>query len=200
MVSRIGWWPVCVFLFCAVAPSMQAAQSDRPNFVLLIADDMGWEDCGPYGNRAVRTPNIDRLAKQGMRFDSAILTCSSCSPSRASIMTGRYPHNTDAEQLHWPLPRAQVTFVEKLKAAEDRIVLRHLHVPTADGYVDQLFIWLENLGFAHCRKFTAATLNTANANFLITTHPFVKLFRYKGMTYVDRYIHKAGMSVLPTGA
>jgi len=90
--------------------------------------------------------------------------------------------------------------IEKLKATEDRIVLRHLHVPTADGYVDQLFIWLENLGFAHCRKFTAATLNTANANFLITTHPFVKLFRYKGMTYVDRYIHKAGMSVLPTGA
>jgi arylsulfatase A-like enzyme len=76
---------------------------------------MGWDDCGPYGNRSVRTPNIDRLAKQGMRFDGAILTCSSCSPSRASIMTGRYPHNTDAEQLHWPLPRAQVTFVEKLR-------------------------------------------------------------------------------------
>src|SRR5688572_17427524 len=52
-----------------------------------------------------------------MRFSRAILTASSCSPSRASIMTGRYPHNTDAEQLHWPLPREQVTFVEKLKAA-----------------------------------------------------------------------------------
>jgi N-sulfoglucosamine sulfohydrolase len=83
----------------------------------MIADDMAWEDCGPYGNRVVRTPSIDRLAKEGMRFDRAILTCSSCSPSRASIMTGRYPHNTDAEQLHWPLPRAQVTFVEKLKAS-----------------------------------------------------------------------------------
>jgi N-sulfoglucosamine sulfohydrolase len=93
-----------------------AAESSRPNFVILIADDMGWEDCGPYGNRNVRAPNIDRLAREGMRFDRAILTTSSCSPSRASILTGRYPHNTDAEQLHWPLPREQVTFVEQLKA------------------------------------------------------------------------------------
>src|SRR5687767_5804994 len=93
------------------------AEKLRPNFVIMIADDMAWDDCGPYGNRAVRTPNIDRLASQGMRFDRAILTCSSCSPSRASILTGRYPHNTDAEQLHWPLPRPQVTFVEKLKAS-----------------------------------------------------------------------------------
>jgi N-sulfoglucosamine sulfohydrolase len=94
-----------------------AAEQARPNIVVMIGDDLGWEDSGPYGNRAVRTPNIDRLAKEGMRFDRAILTCSSCSPSRASIMTGRYPHNTDAEQLHWSLPRSQITFVEKLKAA-----------------------------------------------------------------------------------
>jgi arylsulfatase A-like enzyme len=52
-----------------------------------------------------------------MRFTNAFLTASSCSPSRASIITGRYPHNTDAEQLHWPLPSEQKTFVELLKEA-----------------------------------------------------------------------------------
>jgi len=52
-----------------------------------------------------------------MRFTSAFLTANSCSPSRASIITGRYPHNTDAEQLHWPLPAEQRTFVEILKKA-----------------------------------------------------------------------------------
>ena len=78
--------------------------ADRPNFILLIADDMAWDDCGPYGNKAVRTPNIDRLAREGMCYDNAFLTCSSCSPSRASLITGRYPHNTGAEELHWPLP------------------------------------------------------------------------------------------------
>jgi N-sulfoglucosamine sulfohydrolase len=114
VISRIGYVVACC-LFAGVA--LSPGQEARPNFVILIADDMGWEDCGAYGNRAVRTPNIDGLARQGMRFDRAILTCSSCSPSRASIMTGRYPHNTDAEQLHWPLPRTQVTFVEKLKAS-----------------------------------------------------------------------------------
>ena len=93
------------------------AQGHRPNIVLIIADDMGWDDCGAYGHRTIRTPNIDKLASEGMRFTDAFLTASSCSPSRASIITGRYPHNTDAEQLHWPLPAKQQTFVELLKEA-----------------------------------------------------------------------------------
>ena len=88
-----------------------------PNVVMIIADDLAWDDTGAYGNAKVRTPNIDRLAREGMRFSRAFVTISSCSPSRSSMITGRYPHSTNAEQLHWPLPAAQVTFVEKLKAA-----------------------------------------------------------------------------------
>jgi N-sulfoglucosamine sulfohydrolase len=88
-----------------------------PNIVLIIADDMAWDDSGVYGNPNVSTPNIDKLAGEGMLFHNAFLTASSCSPSRCSIITGRYPHNTDAEELHWPLPKEQVTFVEKLKEA-----------------------------------------------------------------------------------
>ena len=94
-----------------------AAAEGPPNIVLIIADDMGWEDSGPYGHKAIRTPSLDRLAAGGMRFDNAILTCSSCSPSRSSIITCRYPHNTGAEQLHLPLPKEQTTFVELLKKA-----------------------------------------------------------------------------------
>lgn len=86
-----------------------------PNLVLIIADDMAWNDSSPYGHDSILTPNLERLASEGMRFDNAFLTISSCSPSRASIITGRYPHQTDAEELHWPLPKEQVTFVEKLK-------------------------------------------------------------------------------------
>ena len=76
----------------------------RRNVVLIIADDLGRDDCGAFGNPKARTPNIDRLAREGMRFDRAFVTTSSCSPSRSSIITGRYPHNTGAEELHWPLP------------------------------------------------------------------------------------------------
>ncbi len=97
--------------------SRPAAEAPRPNFVVLIADDMNWDDNGPYGHPSIRTPNLDRLAREGMLFRNAFLTASSCSPSRSSIITGRYPHNTGAEQLHWPLPPSQVTFVEKLKEA-----------------------------------------------------------------------------------
>ncbi len=83
---------------------MAETESKRPNVILFIADDMAWDDCGAYGHPKIRTPNIDRLAKEGMRFDNAVLTCSSGSPSRSSIITGRYPHNTGARQLHLPLP------------------------------------------------------------------------------------------------
>ena len=92
-------------------------QDQPPNIILIIADDMAWDDCGACGHPNIQTPNIDRLADDGMMFHSAYLTTSSCSPSRASIITGTYPHQTDAEQLHWPLPGENITFVEKLKEA-----------------------------------------------------------------------------------
>ena len=91
--------------------------NDRPNFVIFIADDMAWDDCGAYGNDKIRTPNIDALAKEGMRFDRAYLTCSSCSPSRCSMMTGRYPHSTEAGELHLPLPKQQTMLTKPLMDA-----------------------------------------------------------------------------------
>ncbi len=97
--------------------SRRGTRNRPPNFALIIADDMAWDGCGAYGHPTVRTPNLDRLAAEGLRFTNAFVTTSSCSPSRASLITGRYPHNTDAEQLHWALPAEQVTFVELLKAA-----------------------------------------------------------------------------------
>lgn len=113
---------ICLlFRLCCLALILILISTDAlagpPNFILIIADDMGAEDCLAYGHPKIQTPNLDRLAKSGMRFDRAFLTCSSCSPSRSSMITGRYPHSTDAEELHWPLPASQVTFVEKLKAA-----------------------------------------------------------------------------------
>ena len=97
--------------------SDEASDPKPPNIVLMIADDMNWNDCGAYGHPTIRTPNIDQLASRGMRFNHAYLTASSCSPSRSSMITGRYPHNTGAEQLHWPLPAGSHTFVKQLRDA-----------------------------------------------------------------------------------
>ena len=112
---RFLQWIGLILLLGGVARADLAGS--RPNMVIIIADDMAWNDCSLYGNKGLPTPNIDQLATQGMRFDRAFLTISSCSPSRASIITGRYPHQTDAEQLHWPIPKDQVTFTQRLMKA-----------------------------------------------------------------------------------
>src|SRR5687767_12500195 len=104
----------CVLLLAAF---LCLAAEPRPNLILIIGDDLSAEDCGPYGNKGVQTPNLDRLAREGMRFTRGFVTTSSCSPSRSSLITGKYPHNTDAEQLHWPLPGHHTTFVQLLKQA-----------------------------------------------------------------------------------
>jgi arylsulfatase A-like enzyme len=67
-------------------------QSDRkPNFIFILVDDLGWTDLGCYGSSFYETPNIDRLAAEGTRFTNAYAACPVCSPTRASIMTGKYP-------------------------------------------------------------------------------------------------------------
>ena len=68
------------------------AQAARPlNFVFILADDLGWTDLGCYGSKYYQTPNIDRVAAEGMRFTDAYAACPVCSPTRASILTGKYP-------------------------------------------------------------------------------------------------------------
>ncbi|MDA8990013.1 sulfatase [Opitutales bacterium] len=91
--------------------------SERPNIVFFIADDVSQGDFGCYGHPVIKTPHIDSLSANGMRFDNAYLTTSSCSPSRCSIISGRYPHNTGAPELHVRLPLEQVRFPELLREA-----------------------------------------------------------------------------------
>ena len=70
----------------------EAVPTDRrPNFIFVFADDLGWGDLRCYGNREIKTPNLDRLAKKGIRFTQFYVSGSVCSPSRAAIMTGRFP-------------------------------------------------------------------------------------------------------------
>ncbi|MES2981867.1 MAG: sulfatase [Verrucomicrobiota bacterium] len=104
------------FLAWSAWPSSVAA--DPVNVIIFIADDISSDDLGCYGNKAARTPNIDALATNGLKFTNAILTTSSCSPSRSSIITGRYPHNLGpASELHMPIAAHLVPFPELLREA-----------------------------------------------------------------------------------
>ena len=79
----------------ACRPENRNKQSkDQPNIVLIVADDLGFGDVGCYGATRIRTPNIDQLATEGISFTNAYTASSLCSPSRYSIMTGRYPWRT----------------------------------------------------------------------------------------------------------
>ena len=70
---------------------MAVVAEERPNVVLFLVDDLGWMDLGCQGSSYYRTPNIDRLAARGIRFTDAYAACAVCTPTRASIMTGKYP-------------------------------------------------------------------------------------------------------------
>jgi arylsulfatase A-like enzyme len=128
MTHRLG---LLVALAClAVVPAQGA---DRPpNVVLIVADDLGWADLGCYGSTFHETPNLDRLAREGVRFTDGYAACPVCSPSRAAILTGKYParlHLTDwlpgrtdrpSQRLLRPtirqqLPLEEVTLAEALK-------------------------------------------------------------------------------------
>ncbi|HEY1111903.1 MAG TPA: sulfatase [Chitinophagaceae bacterium] len=95
----------------------QKVPGTRPNIIIIIADDIGADDIGCYGNKEVKTPNIDKLAKEGLRFTNAFVATSSCTPSRAAIMSGRYPHNTGAAELHTSMTDEVAIFPELLKEA-----------------------------------------------------------------------------------
>lgn len=147
------------FLAALAGSSMPAAASvRRPNIIFLLLDDLGWRDFGCYGNRFHETPNLDRLAAEGVRFTSAYAACPVCSPTRASIMTGKYParlHLTDwiPGRKQWPtakiltpefeqqLPLAEVTIAEALKPLGYRTASIGKWHLGGEGF------WPENQGF-----------------------------------------------------
>ncbi len=90
---------------CLVRPSSSAkAEEAPPNVVLIIADDMAWSDYGFMGHPQIRTPRLDRLAKESLTYRRGYATSSLCSPSLASILTGRYPHQHRITSNDPPLP------------------------------------------------------------------------------------------------
>ena len=87
LAMTAGW--LCHEMLSYASPTTNHAE--RPNIVFLLADDLGWSDTAVYGGDLVKTPNLARLAKSGVRFTNAYSAAPVCSPSRASLLTGKYP-------------------------------------------------------------------------------------------------------------
>lgn len=116
----------------AAESQAKAAESRKPNVIIFLVDDLGWSDLSCYGSSFYETPHIDALAGEGIRFTDAYATCHVCSPSRASILTGKYPARlglTDwltgrkefsfqrlkNASIHQSLPLDEITLAEALK-------------------------------------------------------------------------------------
>ena len=102
--------------------SLAARADSRPNFVVVLADDLGYGDLGCYGDRVVKTPNLDRLAAEGMRLTSCYAAHPNCSPSRAGLLTGRTPfrvgiHNWIPQESPMHLRRSEITVATLLRRA-----------------------------------------------------------------------------------
>ncbi|MBP86706.1 MAG: N-acetylgalactosamine-6-sulfatase [Planctomycetaceae bacterium] len=108
---------VCLFV---LSVSILTAADSPPNFVVFLADDLGWGDLACYGHPQIKTPNLDAFAKQGVRFTQCYSACGVCSPSRSSILTGRTPYRNgvfrwipEKHEVH--LRTSEITIAELLK-------------------------------------------------------------------------------------
>ena len=111
---------VLILILVSHAGSLAAEQS-KPNIVVFLADDMGWGDSSTYGHPLIKTPNLDKLASQGVKFTQCYSACGVCSPSRSSILTGRTPyrngvyrHLSGNHEAH--LRKSEITYPKLLKS------------------------------------------------------------------------------------
>ena len=132
---------IFALLLLSLVPALYAAK--KPNIIFIMADDLGWAELGSYGQKKIKTPHLDKLASEGMRFTSNYSGNAVCAPSRCVLMTGKHPghafvRNNKAMQPEGqhPIPTSEVTIGELLqnvlKTKKDREATSFKHA------IDQL--------------------------------------------------------------
>ena len=138
---RRGLSTVILLLTCLLAvglPSekVSAAGNGPPNIVFILTDDHRWDALSAMGHPFLQTPNLDRLADEGILFENAFVTTSLCSPSRASFLTGQYAHTHGVVTNHTPWDNRNITFLEQLNTAGyETAFIGKWHMP-GDGLPD----------------------------------------------------------------
>jgi arylsulfatase A-like enzyme len=157
-------------LLVAAASAALAANSTKPNLIIFYSDDLGWGELGCQGNSEIPTPHTDSIAKNGIRFTNGYVAATYCSPSRAGLMTGRYPtrfgHEFNSVANAVGLRADQTTLATRLKAlgyATVAIGKWHLgnqpeNRPTKRGF-DEFFGTLNNTPFFHPTNFIDSRLS-----------------------------------------
>ncbi|MDZ4849667.1 MAG: sulfatase-like hydrolase/transferase [Pirellulaceae bacterium] len=165
-VSRKNWALYILLVIACVHPKFASAATSKPNVLIIYADDLGWAETGAQGCKDIPTPNIDSIAKNGVRCTQGYVAATYCSPSRAGLMTGRYPtrfgHEFNSIARHAGLSLQETTLANRLKTlgyASICIGKWHLggdvsqdYYPTKRGF-DEFFGTVNNTPFFHPLKF-----------------------------------------------
>ena len=137
----LSFLALLVFAAPAWAQTPSPSAKDRPNIIFIMADDHAYQAISAYSNRLIETPNIDRIAKMGMRFTNATVTNSICAPSRATILTGKHSHLNGKIDNDFPFDTTNVTFPQLFQeAGYQTAMFGKLHFGNAPKGFDQFKI------------------------------------------------------------
>ncbi|MBM3971425.1 MAG: sulfatase, partial [Planctomycetes bacterium] len=166
--TSICW--VGLFAILIGTAGSQTDAADKPNLVIFYADDLGWGETGAFGGKDIPTPHIDSLAKNGVKFTQGYVAATYCSPSRAGLMTGRYPtrfgHEFNSVANKTGLHLKETTLASRLKSlgyATACVGKWHLgggseYLPTKRGF-DEFYGTLANTPFFHPTNFVDSRLS-----------------------------------------
>ena len=124
-MNRLSNVIACVLLVVVVSltSAENRGSATKTNFIIIFCDDLGYNDLGCFGSRKIKTPNLDRMAREGKRFTSFVVPSSICTPSRAGLLTGCYPKRCSMHQgVLFPFSKKglhpnEYTIAEHLKSA-----------------------------------------------------------------------------------
>ncbi|MCW0483741.1 sulfatase [Prolixibacteraceae bacterium A06] len=190
-VSAIGMAAVALFSCTA-----KEQQDRRPNIVFIMSDDHAYQAISAYSNRLIETPNIDRLAKEGMLFTNACVTNSICAPSRATILTGKHTHIHGKIDNNFPFDTTNVTFPQLLhRAGYQTAMFGKLHFGNNPKGFDEFMI-LPDQGDYYNPDFITNRGDTAITGYvtdIITdlTLDWMKNRRKKEQPFLLMYLQKA---------
>ena len=124
MRSTVHYATLLLACLASDAAAQPTTQGPPPNIIIIFADDLGYGDLGAYGHPTIRTPNLDRMAAEGMKFTQFYSAAPVCTPSRAALLTGRLPvrsgMTSNRRGVLFPdsklgLPQEEITIAELLK-------------------------------------------------------------------------------------
>jgi N-sulfoglucosamine sulfohydrolase len=154
----------------AAADGAAATAPSRPNIVLFIADDLTWHDIGAYGGDDVRTPNLDRLSRESLKFQYAFAASPTCTPSRSAIYTGIYPMRNGAHANHSLINDGITTLPIYLKQLGYRVVLAgKSHIGPREAFPFE-YLADSNVMPPGKHELLWTDLNTAAVDALLKTH------------------------------